>query len=294
MTRGCAHPGSPVALTRPYLMPAIIEYVLLAIPMLLELLWRVGNEKEATKEEEHHEAKNEFPVLHKSKRGLIAGIVTIVISLASVFCFFLLDKRLPVAGLSLYHLEAFVLNLLALLFSGFCYHHLSKLNFLRETEAHLDEMILRLSLFGSFFYYIIIFSNSIDSYEDNESHERKIFTIAEILLAMITSLSVCFQAFVIISGMHRAPAVRDHIVRKPGRPYVTVLLCINLSLWIIDTFQVKKSEMAFSVTRSDVAEGLNVVTSITLMHVALPLVILFRFHSTVCLSSIWYKSYLLE
>lgn len=281
-----------MALTRPYLMPAIIEYVLLTIPMLLELLWRVGDEEDACKEEEKHNEKKEFPLLHKSKRGLIAGIVAMVVSIFSVLGFFFLSSSFPVAGLAIYHTEAFVLNLLGVLFCAFCYHHLNKLKFLRKTETRLDEMILRLALFGTFFYYIIIISNSIDSYDPNSPQDRRVFTMTEILLALVTSFAVCFQAFVITNGMHRAPAVRDHIVRKPGRPYVTVLLCINLALWMIDTFQVKKSEMAFTVTQTK--GSINVVTSVTLMHVALPMVILFRFHSTVCLSSIWYKSYLLE
>lgn len=67
---------------------------------------------------------------------------------------------------------------------------------------------------------------------------------------------------------------------------ITFLLIINLSMWVIYTFALKQAENSdiFIVYYSGLAWKI-------ISNLSLPLIIFFRFHSTVCLADIWTNAY---
>ncbi|XP_022690986.1 uncharacterized protein LOC111261636 isoform X2 [Varroa jacobsoni] len=84
----------------------------------------------------------------------------------------------------------------------------------------------------------------------------------------------------------RYVASHDQAERKPGREMVTFLILCNFSMWAINTLETRRADsnpvqMHFY--------GFWAWTIIT--HVTAPLVIFFRFHSTVCLCDIWKRAY---
>jgi hypothetical protein len=73
---------------------------------------------------------------------------------------------------------------------------------------------------------------------------------------------------------------------KPGRSLITVLILVNVSLWLSETFSVKKYDMnTIQLEYYDIIFW-SIVSSITS-----PLGIFFRFHASVCLSDIWKDLY---
>ena len=73
---------------------------------------------------------------------------------------------------------------------------------------------------------------------------------------------------------------------KPGRNAITFLLACNLALWIAAMFETKKYDT------TDFFKGFySHVAWIIITFLFVPLVILFRFHATVCLSQVWASAY---
>eukprot|EP00091_Calanus_sinicus_P018702 TRINITY_DN4368_c0_g1_i2.p1 TRINITY_DN4368_c0_g1~~TRINITY_DN4368_c0_g1_i2.p1 ORF type:complete len:114 (+),score=11.77 TRINITY_DN4368_c0_g1_i2:89-430(+) len=75
----------------------------------------------------------------------------------------------------------------------------------------------------------------------------------------------------------------------PGRQVTAFLVLLNVTLWLVDTFELQKSQA--SLVES---EFYGPVTWVWLQRLTLPLAIFFRFHSTVVLIDCWKNSYRLE
>ena len=90
----------------------------------------------------------------------------------------------------------------------------------------------------------------------------------------------------IVDGLRRCSCSRENQRRKPGRNLLTFLLIANLAIYFWDTFEVK----SYSYQENMKAfYGSNLWT--VLSHITLPLVIFYRFHSSVALADIWSSAY---
>ena len=107
--------------------------------------------------------------------------------------------------------------------------------------------------------------------------------------ALLAFLQGSIQTVFILDGQRRCAEHDDHLTRKPGRALVTFLLLCNLSLWVINTFEVSKVEAA--PIHSDFYGFLpwKIIS-----HLCMPMLIFFRFHSSVCLSDIWINAYVIK
>merc|ERR1719336_1858851 len=77
---------------------------------------------------------------------------------------------------------------------------------------------------------------------------------------------------------------------KPGRQAVTFLLVCNLAMWVITLLENAKHE----ARPTQVGALSSPLVWPLLSHLALPLAMLYRFHSSVCLYEIWKKSFRLR
>ena len=76
------------------------------------------------------------------------------------------------------------------------------------------------------------------------------------------------------------------VTRKPGRTMLTFLLIVNLAMWILKTFELERAgNHPIHKTHYSLLAW-KVITRLSL-----PLIIFFRFHSTVCLAEIWTTAY---
>ena len=94
------------------------------------------------------------------------------------------------------------------------------------------------------------------------------------------------QTLFIMDAYHRYVYTETQANLKPGRALITILLLLNLSLWIVCIFEEKKVE---HLPMHETFYG-HLPWSI-ISHLCIPLVIFYRFHSTVCLSEIWTSAY---
>lgn len=67
---------------------------------------------------------------------------------------------------------------------------------------------------------------------------------------------------------------------------ITFLLVLNLAMWFVNTFEVKHADNHSIHINYYSSMAWKIIT-----HIALPLIVFFRFHSTVCLSDIWANAY---
>ncbi|CAL8094277.1 unnamed protein product, partial [Calicophoron daubneyi] len=103
-------------------------------------------------------------------------------------------------------------------------------------------------------------------------------------------LQALSQFFFIVEASRRGPCCRNQTIIKPGRSAIVFLLITNLALWLMNTLEVREAEHQLKLHR--LYYGKRTWSVITCCFI--PLIIFFRFHSTVCLAQLWSKLYKLE
>jgi len=99
-------------------------------------------------------------------------------------------------------------------------------------------------------------------------------------------LQPALQTLFIIDAGHRRIYTSTQAELKPGRALVTLLLLLNLCFWVFSIFEVKTAEDFQMHTHQYGHLSWSIINNL-----CIPLVIFYRFHSTVCLSEIWSKAY---
>lgn len=88
-----------------------------------------------------------------------------------------------------------------------------------------------------------------------------------------------------LSGLRRYPSERSHLVDMPGRGSLTFLIIGNVTVWIVRTALVKE------LSSSTQIDYYGTLTWLLLLNLNLPLLLFFRFHSSVCLADVWHTAY---
>lgn len=99
-------------------------------------------------------------------------------------------------------------------------------------------------------------------------------------------VQVIIQTALITDGLRRCSNSRKLRRTKPGREVIMFLLIINVGMWLFNTFSYKSPE---SIDERYAYYG-KVMWSI-LGHISLPLIMFYRFHSSVCLADMWDAAY---
>lgn len=97
---------------------------------------------------------------------------------------------------------------------------------------------------------------------------------------------VLIQTPFILDGLRRCSNSKDLRHEKPGRELVTFLIVSNVAMWITSTFEVK------SHGYQDDRYGFYGYELWSIIgHMCIPLMMFYRFHSSVCLVDIWKFAY---
>ena len=94
------------------------------------------------------------------------------------------------------------------------------------------------------------------------------------------------QMIFIFDSCQREAGTKAQWHHKPGRSFISFLLFCNLSMWLINSFEMKEA----LVLKPMIAFYGSVAWTI-ILYLSLPLSVFFRFHSVVCLSDIWVETY---
>ena len=269
----------------PYLYPCAVAFSIIAGAVLCRILCHVGCSiyRGPRVPPDRHRG-----ICHKANKGLFLGLVVIVGTCIST-CFFLLYNQTgqqPLNNLTtvlLFSVEDIVVMAVSLLilFIAFCkFRRLGT----GEVDDRLNQTLLFLGVSGYYLLYVCIFIPFIQHVTaDGVPGLLAKFALVICILGCIQATA---QVTFIVDGLRRRAATRHQIKLKPGRSLITFLLISNLAMWVIDSFQLKEIH-SLPLLRWYYGN----LTWQIIMHLFLPLAILFRFHSSVCFATIWAMAY---
>ncbi|CAD5118893.1 DgyrCDS7567 [Dimorphilus gyrociliatus] len=146
----------------------------------------------------------------------------------------------------------------------------------------VDDVLLLIGLAGNFILeFVIAGSNSI-YIRDNGYSLLPVLSIVSSLLSISQSI---FQSLIIPIGLRVVCKNPEDREEKPGRQAITFILLGNVALWASRSFEAKELQM------ETVSKVIGQTMWLIVLNVSSPLLLFFRFHSSVCFAHIWKHAY---
>lgn len=288
--------NSSTAYIMPYMYPFTIEYNLL-LAALWYFVWhhigkhsdsahphpfqhKVTQDSDGTEDVSYESNLVIKADCHASNKGLFAGLLILLFSLITMIIFFITigagdaHKQLSIY---VHHTQEVLLAGLILVMTILAYRQTCRFDISPyKVASHTMDFVLLLIPIPFFL------TNNV------------LALIAEVAFAnwfrvfimLLIIVQVIYQTFFIVDAMHRCSFSRKLRFKKPGREFVTFLILLNITSWIVYTFETKASEKLHNET-SFYGENIWMILS----HTTLPLMLFYRFHSSVCLADIWKFAY---
>ncbi|CAN8006618.1 unnamed protein product, partial [Ixodes hexagonus] len=288
---GCASAGilSPTYLApMPYLYPFTIEFNLVLAGVWFIVFQNIGtstrfpNLGQRRCSEDTTDKNLVISVdCHSANRGIFAGIVVLLVSVVVMIVFYVtvLNEKYASAAAMVYLTQDGILVLLAFIACLVAYSRVSILDINSHPTTLLDDFLLCVPLPFYFIYGILVV---IAELQDGGSYTR-------IAVQVLSVAQVVTQTPLIVDGLRRCsncPALR---YKKPGRETVSFLVVINIAMWIVYTFESKTASKFFM---GRIYYGFQ--AWVIVEHTTIPLMLFYRFHSSVCLADIWKSAYEIE
>jgi hypothetical protein len=288
----------------PYTFPCLIEFSLIAAAAAYRMYLNVGKVMEQEEETQNGEEMSSRTSLRSERENVTCATFTslwqgfdniiwlvfgFIVSLFVVTgCVIFLTIREgdlhTNLNISTYiylssDLVAMFSCLVAVCF-GFKYIH--RLKFHPMEEDCFDDKLLVLAQFGVFTYSTMLAISAIANLAAGFQDTMYLYLIRAILNFVQSGLQTIF----VLDSMRRCAGHDDQVRKKPGRAIITFLIMVNLSMWLVNTFEMEKAEVS----------GVRIVyfdrvSWSVVSHMLIPLVIFYRYHTTVCLSDVWVKAY---
>lgn len=273
----------------PYLYPFTIEFNLVLAGVWFIVLQNLGTSahmhcygsKTGCSAITQEVAQNNLIIsadCHSANRGLFAGFVVLLASIVVMVIFYvaLLDDRYNSTGVAVYFGQEGVLMALAFAACLLAYGRVATLDVNGHPITMLDDFLLFIPIPFYFAHATLVV---IAELEAGGSYVR-------MALQLFSVLQVVTQTPLIIDGLRRcsnSPALR---YRKPGREIVSFLIVVNITMWIVYTFESKAVGKFFTGT-----QYFGLRAWVFVEHTTVPLMLFYRFHSSVCLADIWKSAY---
>ncbi|XP_018329870.1 proton channel OtopLc-like [Agrilus planipennis] len=270
----------------PYLYPFSVEFSILAVGVLMMVYMNIAECKRYQDEENSQECHNyleeseESNIVihldcHSSSKGLFFGIIAFIISANSVILFFVVmnNESLVYTTKQINTTTEGLIGLAMLIVSILAYEKIRKLDVNPHGLTPLDDILLFICLPAFFAYFLLSLYPMI--YYGNILYSISLF---------IEITQVLIQTPLIVDGLRRCSNDRELRKTKPGRELMMFLIIANVAIWINETFTYKgdsDERYDYYGTTKWVIGG----------HIALPLKMFYRFHSSVCLVDIWKYAY---
>ncbi|XP_076468385.1 proton channel OtopLc-like [Babylonia areolata] len=261
----------------------------------------------------------------KANKGLFSGLLVAVATLIAIATVHVLDTRMnnPVAAAKVFLLVRVCLLLLTGVGLLSCLHQFQRLGFRKEGDSSSQpwvmckhqhqqhhhqhqqqsplcslEAALLLTSLGGGVYLDVGFRLLTSALHPSSPHSPHAqgqegvwgVGVAEAVLGLLQS---SLQAVVVLHGLGRRAGDEAQVRAKPGRGVLTFVLVGSLALCLLTL-----TEPLAALSRALVlplSPGLafrgGALPGILLLHVCRPLRLLFRFHSAVCLTTVWHRAY---
>nr|CAD7393885.1 unnamed protein product [Timema cristinae] len=280
----------------PFLFPCTVEYSLLCT-VILAVMWRMAcnsldsprTRKQSGVNVIYARSTSQFSVdCASAYKGLIAGLLVTVISTITLILFFELIRQPKYAELAVFQVnvwEALVLGT-SIAVVILCYMKMKTIGLRRQhRDLELEHILLFVTQFGVFLYTLF---HIIGAYfmMDAANNRWDVLRIVTPVSALVQSLC---QTLLVLDAWRRGCSTPEQVGRKPGRQMVTFLLVANMVIWIVNRLVNNRAE---SYPEQMEFYGVWAWTIIT--HMCMPLVVCYRFQSSVCLYEPWNCSHFIR
>lgn len=215
---------------------------------------------------------------HASNRGLFAGMVVMVLLVGLLilgFVFSSVGDKFVEAGYLINNSTMLSLHFIMLFGVIFAFFQTTKLDVNEHPVSLLDDILLFICLPAFLMEAVFTMVATLN-----------ILNVIRFIDVTIMTIQIIIQTTLLVDGLRRCSNTRKLRRTKPGRELLMFLLITNVAMWLTYTFSYKSPE---SLDERYTFYG-KVAWSI-LGHVCLPLIMFYRFHSSVCFADIWDAAY---
>ncbi|KAA3673087.1 uncharacterized protein DEA37_0005650 [Paragonimus westermani] len=274
-----------------YFLPAVSEYCAIAVAVIYEMSQRIGQLKQIVA---HHECPEEPSKTSrlKSCTGPIFGVFLSMLILVLILILEMAGNAIDGVRTIIHLSEISSIHVMALLFCILGIAYVKRLKFsVNFAKSSLDEKLLLVTFFLAVNFFVVsivlciayLTCGLLTIKEMEYMAAQLISTLLELIQAMV-------QTYFIHDMFYRCCHHKIYQQTKPGRTVIVILSALNFSLWMIYSFQVKHNDVLFRISWNKFQDadlrGLHMFVT-----VVLPMVMLFRYHSSVCLAISFVRIY---
>ncbi|CAH0628945.1 unnamed protein product [Chrysodeixis includens] len=287
----------------PYLYPFNVEFNILIVAIYYIIWSNIGNcdneenssDTNSTSDDNYHLCKiptanedNDFTSniviyadCHASNRGLFLGLIVMVIITGMLIIGFVFSsvgddsENFVEVGYFLNSVTRLGLHILLLFAAVIAWFQMRQLDINEHPISLLDDVLLFICL-PAFFMETVFSLVATITYTN----------IVKIIDFVVMVVQVLIQTPLIMDGLRRCSNTKKLRRKKPGREVLMFLLTANVAMWIFNTFSYKSPE-----SLDERYEYYGKVMWSILGHISLPLIMFYRFHSSVCFADIWDSAY---
>jgi len=222
---------------------------------------------------------NNFSVdCKKTINGLFIGIFALLLTIISIILYFIyMEKEAKIAiiiseitqvSLLVPSLFVIIAIFITLKKSGYKYRNQQKMCY--------NSLLTIVGLAGVYLYglYSIIALITLK--------EKTYVNIISLFIQIFSIIESTLQSGLIINGLKMHSEDILNLKNKPGRSLITLLILLNLCMWLSENMRFKNYDM--NIIQMDYY---GIVFWSTVNRILSPLSIFFRFHASICLSDIW-------
>jgi len=224
---------------------------------------------------------------HASNKGLFGGIFILLVNLVMMFMFFISLSSLPRVAFYVFTGQEVLLAFLLLVTTIVGYWKTCRLDLDMTSISQspsMDLILLMVPLPCFFISYVMSMTAEVMVSLPFSSWSPWNFWRIALLFLMLAQ--VILQTIFIVDSSHRCSQSKRTRFKKPGREMITFSILLNVTSWIVYTFETKAAE-SFYPEVSFYGETTWMIAS----HATLPLMLFYRFHASVCLADIWKFAY---
>ncbi|CAH2063365.1 unnamed protein product, partial [Iphiclides podalirius] len=155
------------------------------------------------------------------------------------------------------------------------YNQTIKLDINEHPISLLDDVLLFICLPAFFMETVFSMTATIS-----------ILNVIKTVDVSVMVIQVIIQTALLVDGLRRCSNSRKLRRTKPGRELLMFLIISNVGMWLLNTFSYKSPE-----SLDERYEFYGKVLWSILGHISLPLIMFYRFHSSVCFADIWGSAY---
>ena len=218
----------------------------------------------------------------KSTTGLFFGIFVVLLTIISLITYFIyragVNPKISIKISKITEVTLLCLSL-AILISIYITFKRAKFGYRAVFKMDYNETLIIVGLCG---IYLFCFYSIIAIVGQGVEFIHPLALSIQILAI----LEATFHSYVIVNALKMYSKDTQTKLNKPGRSLVTLLILVDVSMWLSETFSVKKYDM-----NGTQLEYYDIIFWSIVSSISSPLAIFFRFHSSVCLSDIWKTLY---